>query len=193
MSDPAPPDAPLADRLLAGDAPQPRRLANWFERAIALAIDSVLTALPVIAIASVLEVNGLLAAPGVPIASRVAGEILLSAAAAAILWPYHAWQLRSTHQATLGKRLLGLLVTDEDGNRPDESQVGRRVGLEYLAPLLLTLPFDIGEAITGSLAWTGISVTLNLPVVAGFYLLPLFSPTAQGWHDRYAGTLVMKR
>jgi len=68
-------------------------------------------------------------------------------------------------QATLGKRIVGLKVTDLAGNRIG---FGRATG-RHFAKMLSSMIMNIG------------------------YIMVAFTDRKQGLHDMLAGTLVMKR
>ncbi len=77
-------------------------------------------------------------------------------------WLYYALQESSSYQATLGKRALGLLVSNVDGSRPS---FGTATG-RCLAKVLSNMTFGIG------------------------YLLAAFTRRRQALHDLMAGTVV---
>jgi uncharacterized RDD family membrane protein YckC len=77
-------------------------------------------------------------------------------------WLYYALQESSTHQATVGKRALGIVVTDLVGNR---MSFGRATG-RYFAHAITFITFGIG------------------------YLIQPFTNRRQALHDLIAGTLV---
>ena len=79
-------------------------------------------------------------------------------------WLYYALSESSALQGTLGKRALGLIVTDLHGNRID---FGRASG-RYFGKILSGLALGIG------------------------YLAILNSPRHQAWHDRMADCLVLR-
>lgn len=79
--------------------------------------------------------------------------------------PYFALMESSKWQATLGKRVAGLRVTDEAGGR---ISVNRAIG-RNAAKLLSTLTLGIG------------------------FLMILFNAKRRGLHDLVAGTLVVQR
>lgn len=81
-----------------------------------------------------------------------------------IWWLYEALFLASSWQATPGKRILNLYVTDKEGYRLSFAAATIR----YLGKLLGTLIFFVG------------------------YLLALFSRRRQALHDMIAGTLVLR-
>lgn len=80
------------------------------------------------------------------------------------IWFWFAWPESRPRQATVGKKMLGLKVTDLQG---------RRIGL-------------------GRASWRLVAKILSaLPLGAGF-LMAAFTPRRQGLHDRLAGTLVLR-
>jgi uncharacterized RDD family membrane protein YckC len=80
-------------------------------------------------------------------------------------WLYFAASEASSAQATLGKRAMGIFVTDVHGRRPSFG----RSSVRWLGRLLNTLTFGIG------------------------WLMAAFTAQKQGLHDMLAGTLVMSR
>jgi uncharacterized RDD family membrane protein YckC len=79
-------------------------------------------------------------------------------------WLYEALLTSSSWQATIGKRILNLKVTDEAGNR---ISFGRASG-RFFAKIVSDLIFSIG------------------------FIMVAFTARKQGLHDMIAGTLVMK-
>lgn len=124
----------------SGTGPAPA--ATW-RRAIAVAIDIAL-----------LTAGSAALAPFVP----ALGPILLC-------WLYFAWCESSGMQATLGKRLLGLKVTDVNGVR---LQFGRAT-LRFFCRFLSALPLFLG------------------------YFFALLNPARQALHDLLASTRVVAR
>jgi uncharacterized RDD family membrane protein YckC len=78
-------------------------------------------------------------------------------------WVYFAYQESSEAQATIGKRALGIIVTDEAGNR---ISFGRATG-RYFAKIISALIILIG------------------------FIMIAFTRKKQGLHDMVAGTLVV--
>jgi uncharacterized RDD family membrane protein YckC len=78
---------------------------------------------------------------------------------------YHALLESSVWQATLGKRALGIQVTDEQGERVTL----RRAAGRHLGRLLCQFTLFFG------------------------YLLIMLTARGQGLHDKVAGTLVVRR
>ncbi|MCX7570736.1 RDD family protein [Tumebacillus sp. DT12] len=80
-------------------------------------------------------------------------------------WLYYALMESSAHQATLGKKVIGIRVTDLDGNRIG---FGRATGRHF------------GKIISAILLLIG-------------YIMAAFTEKKQALHDILAGTLVVKR
>jgi uncharacterized RDD family membrane protein YckC len=79
-------------------------------------------------------------------------------------WLYYALMESSAMQATLGKKALGMIVTDENGQRIG---FGRATG-RYFAKILSALILLIG------------------------FIMVAFTERKQGLHDKLAGTLVVR-
>lgn len=89
--------------------------------------------------------------------------VLLYAVAIVAGWLYHALMESSSWQGTLGKRVLGIRVTDLDGNRVN---FGRATGRYF------------GKIISGMICAVG-------------FIMVLFTERKQGLHDMMASTLVL--
>jgi uncharacterized RDD family membrane protein YckC len=83
----------------------------------------------------------------------------------AVGWLYWAGCESSAAQATLGKRVMRIQVTDLEGDRISFG----RATLRYFAKILSVLPFNLG------------------------FLMIAFTRRHQGLHDMLAGTVVVKR
>lgn len=81
-----------------------------------------------------------------------------------LIWQYYAFQESSSYQATLGKRALGLKVTDMKGKR---ISYGRATG-RYYASFISALILCIG------------------------YVMIAFTKKKQALHDKIAETLVVR-
>ena len=90
-------------------------------------------------------------------------NIVINVVSTVISWLYHALLESSSWQGTVGKRVLGIRVTDLDGNR---LTFGRATG-RYFAKFLSNLTCLIG------------------------YIMVAFTEKKQGLHDMMAGTLVL--
>ena len=80
-------------------------------------------------------------------------------------WLYFALMESSTKQATVGKMVLGIVVTDLDGNRISFIKATGR----HFGKILSVLTLGIG------------------------FLMIAFTEKRQGLHDRLAGTLVLTK
>ena len=81
-----------------------------------------------------------------------------------LVWLYFALQESSERQATLGKRVMGIYVTSNDGSRLSFAQATIRYFSKYLSSILL-----IG------------------------FIMAAFTKNKQGLHDMIADTLVVNR
>lgn len=97
-------------------------------------------------------------------AASDASAVLGGSVALLISWIYFAVMESSAKQATLGKMAVGLVVTDERGNR---ISFGRATG-RYFAKILSAMILLIG------------------------FIMVAFTRRKQGLHDLIAGTLVWK-
>jgi uncharacterized RDD family membrane protein YckC len=127
-------------------APATAAYAGFWRRAAAILIDALILAIP----------SGIV----LGILGRGAGNL----AVLVLDWLYFAYQESSEAQATIGKRALGIKVTDLEGNR---LTFGRATG-RYFAKILSTITLGIG------------------------YLLAAFTVRKQALHDMVASTLVVK-
>jgi uncharacterized RDD family membrane protein YckC len=137
--------------------------ATFWQRFVAMLIDSVLLQV----------LNSLLRAAIIPAfyaldvplrGQQNAVGALIWAATICVQWLYAALMESSRHQATLGKMAMKLIVTDTEGRRISFARAtGRHFGK------ILSSIFFIG------------------------YLVMISHPRKQTWHDRLAGTLVLRR
>jgi uncharacterized RDD family membrane protein YckC len=110
------------------------------------------------------------------------------------MWLYFILNEKGVRQATLGKSLLGLKVTDMNGNRLQAATATWRTAcklaffeighLSFLFPTPLFAepdpPFRVGIAIL-------------LGLMAFYFVLTLITPRRQSLHDLLAKTLVVRR
>lgn len=121
--------------------------AGFWKRAIALLIDGLITGAVVFLL------------------SLVAGNRMANIMDAVIGWLYFALLESSASQATLGKRLIGIKVTDLDGNK-----IGfGKATVRYFAKIISGLILGIG------------------------FLMAAFTQRKQALHDMIAGTLVINK
>lgn len=140
--------------------------AGFWYRALAAIIDTVLCQL--VAIIIVLPLAFALGASMADSASmyeiEVAGEALGYILGLVIQWLWFTISESSRWQASLGKKLLGLKVTDVTGKRIGFGKANAR----YWSKIISLLILFIG------------------------YLMVAFTEKKQGLHDKIAGTLVIK-
>ena len=135
--------------------------AGFWKRVAAYIIDAVVLAVGGYVIG--LIVGGLLAAGG---GSRLdALESLGNLLGAVVVWLYHALLESSTAQATVGKMVLGIIVTDLEGARLSFG----RASVRFFGRILSALILGIGLLMVG------------------------FTRRKQGLHDMIAGCLVVNR
>ncbi len=120
--------------------------AGFWRRLAAILIDIVVLIIPVVLLRK--------------IGGSGAGSLLVFV----LEWLYFSYQESSTAQATIGKRVLGIKVTDLEGNR---ISFGRATG-RYFAKIISALIILIG------------------------FIMAAFTSKKQGLHDMIAGTLVVK-
>jgi len=130
--------------------------AGFWRRFAALILDSIIIYSVFFAASLGLRLAGL-ADPGV--------MLLMNAGFLVLAWLYYALQESSEAQATLGKRALGIKVTDEHGERIG---FGRATG-RHFAKIISSMTFGVG------------------------YLMAAFTQRKQGLHDMIASTLVVQR
>src|ERR1700691_300317 len=90
---------------------------------------------------------------------------LLCAISIVMMWIYYAWLESSSHQGSLGKMALGLIVTDLEGRRISFARASGRYFAKIISQLLLLFGF----------------------VMAGF------TAKKQALHDMIAGCLVVRK
>lgn len=110
------------------------------------------------------------------------------------VWLYFVLSERSAYQATIGKRLLGLYVTDLDGHRIGFGRALLRTAVKMipweLTHLSLFFPtpvmFDASSGFRPALALVYLLMALYLAAV-------IISPRNRSIHDFAAGTVVKRR
>jgi uncharacterized RDD family membrane protein YckC len=142
--------------------------AGFWRRLGAFAVDLVvvlLGCLVVVVLINILLFIAVISTGGAAPADSLLVQLALLLILLVLTWLYFAGLESSAWQATIGKRMVGLLVTDTAGRR---LSFGRSTA-RYYAKLLSALPILIG------------------------YLLAAFTPRKQALHDLIAGTLVVRK
>ncbi len=155
------PYASFAKRVLAS-------LIDQIIVAIIVCIPSALLSIVIIIIVGVIAgKKGLLVGGGEDIASYISGlfQILFGLLTIIGVWSYYTGLESSSQQATYGKRILGLVVTDLDGNRISKSQANTRMFGRLISNFLMGLP----------------------------YLSALFNTKKQALHDSMSHTVVIEK
>jgi len=154
-----------AQELLSGETPTSRsEAAGFWLRAAAILVDSVLFLIASIVLGAVLGVISGLAGTTTAVDDGILGIFNVFIVVAA--WLYFAGMESSSYQATLGKRLLGLKVTDLNG---DPIGFGQATGRHFGKIVSGLLTLFIGYAIAG------------------------FTEKKQALHDLMAGCIVVKK
>jgi uncharacterized RDD family membrane protein YckC len=142
--------------------------AGFWRRLGAFAVDLVvvlLGCLVVVVFINILLFIAVISTGGQAPADSLLVQLALFLILLVLTWLYFAGLESSAWEATIGKRMVGLLVTDTAGRR---LSFGRSTA-RYFAKLLSALPILIG------------------------YLLAAFTPRKQALHDLIAGTLVVRK
>lgn len=149
-----------SDSLVAG-------YAGFWRRAVAYVIDIVLTQIFAIMVVVPLSFSlGVATANSVsPEQAELLGGGLGMIVGVLIQWIYFTVMEASGLQATVGKRALGMKVTDSDGQRIGFGKANGRYWGKLVSALILFIGF----------------------------LMVAFTRQKQGLHDVMAGTLVLKR
>ena len=169
---PAPSLPPQVVAILK-DGAGPAGYASFWTRATAYTIDytlvSVSTTVLLLVILRMLGISLISMGEGLSDSSglmRMFGQIvILEVVDIAATGIYFAWMESSSWQATLGKKMLGIRVTDLGGRRISFARASGR----YLAKLISSAVFCIG------------------------FIMAAFTEKKQALHDIIAGTLVVER
>jgi uncharacterized RDD family membrane protein YckC len=142
------------------------RYAGFWYRTLAWVIDNVIAMIVTVIIILPLAFSFGASMAGSSTMTEIqsAGEVLGNIVGILITWLYFTISESSPWQATLGKKLLGLRVTDEAGNRIGFGRANGRYWSKILSALFLLIGF----------------------------IMVAFTEKKQGMHDKIAGTLVFK-
>lgn len=159
MSEAAAASVPLADQ--SESAAEPARYGGFWVRLAAHFVDSLCISLLALAAANAM----LFVVAGKFVWEELEDSSTFGLVNMVIAMFYHAAFVSSASMATPGKRLFGLYVTDDQGQR-------------------LSLPHALGRHVAAALSW----ITLGI----GFVMIA-YSDRKQALHDHKAGTLVRRR
>ncbi len=149
------------------------RYGGFWIRVVAAIIDAIIVRIPVHIVGAAMGLGGLAASgmglPGIghgaALPLMIFGGGVLALLTIAGSWLYEAFMLSSPYQATLGKMIFGMKVTDLYGNRISFARATGRHFAKYISgPITLFIGF----------------------IMVGF------SERKQGLHDMMAGTLVRR-
>ncbi|GMW02968.1 MAG: RDD family protein [Candidatus Hydrogenedentota bacterium] len=139
--------------------------AGFFTRFVAAFVDGIILTAVQIPIAVIASFMGGSAAPGPDGLPQVNGAVLLlNFIPIVIYWLYFALQESGSYSATYGKRLVGIFVTDVDGN-----------------------PISFGRATVRHFS----KIISSLVCCAGYLMQP-FTARKQALHDIIAGCVVIQ-
>lgn len=141
---------------------------GFWIRVVAYIIDAIILGIAGSVIGSILGIGGGFAAAFDPTSAdaALAGAQLASAGIGIVLgWLYYAIMESSANQATLGKMVFGLVVTDLGGNRISFARATGRHFAKFLSSIILLIG----------------------------YIMVAFTDRKQGLHDMLAGTLITKK
>ena len=161
--EPVPPVATAA----APVAVAPVRYAGFWLRWVACAIDGIILSIPIVIVVVFAAMGGIISSGQRqdPSPAGILFFLFFIPFSFVLTWLYGALLESSEAQATLGKRLLGLRVTDTQGRR---ISFGRATG-RYFSKILSGIPMDLG------------------------YVMAAFTERKQALHDMIAKTLVVRR
>jgi uncharacterized RDD family membrane protein YckC len=157
--------SPIQQEKPASSAPSPTYAGFWF-RVLALVIDGVLCQIIAVIVVLPLAFALGLSMAGTSSSSEIeaAGSGLGFFIGILVQWLWFTIPESSKWQATVGKKMLGLKVTDENGERIGFGKANGRYWSKILSSLILGIGF----------------------------VMVAFTEKKQGLHDKIAGTLVVK-
>lgn len=147
--------------------PATQSYGGFWIRVVAAIVDAIIVQVVVFPISFIL--GGMIAVAGLAVKMPGVGTQLVSMIVGAALgfsgsWLYESWMESSSRQATLGKMIFNMKVTDLNGNRISFARASGRHFAKYLSGLIL----GIG------------------------YIMAGFTDRKQALHDMIAGTLVRR-
>ena len=107
-------------------------------------------------------------------------------------WAYWSFQESSRIQATFGKQLVNVIVTDLDGDRLSFTRASIRYLTKVIGLYCLTFGLTpVGLTPLGGVITELIATILGVGFCIGF-LLVIFTPRKQALHDMFAMAVVVK-
>jgi uncharacterized RDD family membrane protein YckC len=137
---------------------------GFWIRVLAYVIDSILVSVVSCPLGFLVGLIGIAAEVDENSPQMALGNIFANVISIVVAWLYFAFMESSSWQATVGKRLLNLRVTDNDGHR---LSFGRATGRYF------------GKILSGMICGIG-------------FIMVAFTEKKQGLHDMLANTLVPK-
>ena len=199
------------------DLPGSPRRGRRFHRFVAFAIDGLILSVPSTLLATLLSgFAASIAELVAPSAGGMTGIMLISILVPILLFfvgvlllppIYYILLEGGSHQATLGKRLMGLYVVNHRGERCSYGEAATRYFTKTLLPyapvvavVLLLILLSLVSGDQGN-SGGGFGLVLLMLVAALFSLVLswkifisyLYSPTRQGLHDKFANCFVVTR
>jgi uncharacterized RDD family membrane protein YckC len=142
------------------------QFGGFWIRVVAYIIDAIVLTIATIPIALIFGISMMagLDPTAVPDDATAGGNLLANLLSVVLGWLYYAMMESSAMQATLGKKALGMIVTDESGARISFARATGRYFAKILSALILLIGF----------------------------IMVAFTERKQGLHDKLAGTLVVR-
>ncbi len=137
--------------------------AGFWRRSAAMAIDSVL--MGIVQMVIMMVFMGGFMAGDVSDEAMGGGAVAFNILMLGAVWLYFALMESSSKQATLGKMMIGVIVTDTDGNRISFGRASGRYFGKYVSMITLMIGF----------------------------IMAAFTKRKQALHDMMAGCLVIRR
>jgi len=103
-----------------------------------------------------------------------------------VQWLYFTVSESSSWQATLGKKMFGLNVTDMEGNKIGFGKANSRYWLKMILGMILLAGFVM-------VTFTNWSKIISAIILLIVFIMVALTEKKQGLHDIIAGTLVVKK
>ncbi len=175
----------MSEIRISYEQPAPSPLASFWQRFGAYVIDCLIW-LPVFVVL-------VLAFPIDSVASGKSNpfHIAYNFISGFIFWAYFVGMESSSHQASLGKKALGIMVTDGQGGRISSKTATVRNWIAWVPSALAVFDGLIGT--WSVFAQIGLFAMLGMVAAFASSLAIAFTQHKQGWHDIMAGCLVVRK